>query len=51
MVSRRAAAFLEGNPQVSVKWLKNSGHYYYTEEDFSFLMRDFKTFVDGIERD
>ena len=51
MVSRRAAELLEGNPLVSVKWLKNSGHYYYTEEDFSFLMRDFKTFVDGIERD
>lgn len=42
MVSSRSAKFLENNPYISVKKLKNSGHYYYDKEDFDFLITEFK---------
>ena len=42
MVSRPSAKALENNPNILVKKLKNSGHYYYDKEDFDFLITEFK---------
>ena len=38
MVSRKSAKFLGNNSYISIKILKNSGHYYYDKADWDFLM-------------
>ena len=45
MVSGKSAKFLENNPCISIKVLKNSGHYYYNKEDFDFLITEFKKII------
>ncbi len=45
MVSRGAKKLLEKNPRFSVAELENSGHYYYTKEDFAQLKAAFADFV------
>ena len=42
MVSRRSKDYLGNNPSIFVNELKNSGHYYYDNEDFDFLITEFK---------
>ena len=42
MVSKRSKKYLENYPNISVNELKKSGHYYYEEKDFAFLMAEFK---------
>lgn len=42
MVSRRSKNYLVSNPSILVNELKKSGHYYYDEEDFEFLITEFK---------
>ena len=49
MVSRHAANYLEKNNTTSIKWLKNSGHYYYREDDRKYLMNEFGSFVEKIQ--
>ena len=46
MVSVRSAAYLNDNPHITVKWLEASGHYYYGDSDFDFLLNEFKRFID-----
>ena len=46
MVSVRAVKYLKDHPHLSVKWLKGSGHYYYTAEDAALMIGDFQGFVD-----
>ena len=45
MVSLRSVKYLRDNPGISVVQLKNSGHYYYDENDFDFLLKEFEKFV------
>ena len=45
MVSRRSAKYYENNPNFIVRELENSGHYYYSREDFRFLMAEFQEFL------
>lgn len=42
IVSKRSKNYLENNPSVLVNELKKSGHYYYDNEDFDFLITEFK---------
>lgn len=42
MVSSQSVKYLGNNPYISVRKLKNSGHYYYDKEDFNFLIAEFK---------
>jgi len=42
MVSNKSIKYLEHNPFIRIKRLKNSGHYYYDKEDFCFLITEFK---------
>lgn len=41
MVSRSSKKYFENKPNVLVKELKKSGHYYYDKEDFEFLISEF----------
>ena len=45
MVSRRSEKYLKSNPNISVNQLENSGHYYYTKEDFDILINEFKKWL------
>ena len=45
MVSKNATRYLKDNQSLSVSKLNNSGHYYYDERDFAFLLNEFKRFV------
>lgn len=45
MVSWHSEKYLKSNPNITVKVLQNSGHYYYTETDLAFLMAEFNRFV------
>ena len=47
LVSRASAKILEQNKSVSVVQLKNSGHYYYEQNDFAFLLNEFEKFIQG----
>ena len=49
MVSLRSVKYLEANPHIRLNRLKNSGHYYYDSDDFSFLMREFSKFLKYVE--
>lgn len=42
MVSWKSRECLKQNPAIAVKELKNSGHYYYGQEDRAFLLDEFK---------
>lgn len=48
LVSRASAKILEQNKSVSVVRLKNSGHYYYEQNDFAFLLNEFEKFIKEI---
>ena len=37
--------YLKQNPRVSVGVLENSGHYYYDEKDWSFLLGKFESIL------
>ena len=50
LVSGASEKWLLKNENVSVTSLENSGHYYYTQNDFSFLLNDFENFLDRIEK-
>ena len=41
MVSNKSIKYLKTNPHICVKELKNSGHYYYSKEDFEMLITEF----------
>ncbi len=45
LVSKQSIKYFSNNLTVSVTGLKNSGHYYYDENDFDFLLKEFKKFV------
>ena len=45
MVSSRSFEYLKQNPRVSVGVLENSGHYYYDEKDWSFLLGKFESIL------
>jgi carboxylesterase len=45
MVSVKSAVYLHENPHITVKWLESSGHYYYSDSDFVFLLNEFKRFI------
>jgi len=42
MVSVKCGKLFENNPQVSVKMLNSSGHFYYSPEDQKLMTEDFK---------
>lgn len=46
MVSLKSITCLKHNSCISVVELKNSCHFYYDESDFSFLLAEFKSFID-----
>ena len=51
MVSVKSAKFLAGNPQITLKILENSGHFYYAApEDVGLLCRDFCTMAAEVRR-
>ncbi|MBE6787722.1 MAG: hypothetical protein E7537_05185 [Ruminococcaceae bacterium] len=41
LVSKRSVKYFAQNPNVSVKWLEKSGHYYYDEGDKNLLLAEF----------
>lgn len=45
MVSKKSIKLLKQNPCILVKELENSGHYYYTQNDFEILLKEFKTMI------
>ncbi len=45
MVSKNAKKVLEKNPSFTVVELKNSGHYYYEENDLSLIKKTFTDFI------
>ena len=45
LVSGASAKWLSRNETFSVVLLQNSGHYYYTPEDFDFLLNEFENFL------
>ncbi len=45
MVSGRSGELLAANPGITVIVLKNSGHYYYEDQDFLFLKSEFSNFL------
>ena len=47
LVSRASAKWLSKNENISLVSLPNSGHYYYTPDDFSYLLSEFKRFCAG----
>lgn len=47
MVSKRSIKYLKQNSNISLNGLKNSGHYYYEENDWAFLLHEFRTLIDG----
>ena len=47
LVSGASAKWLLRNENLSVVLLQNSGHYYYTPADFSFLKSEFDSFIVG----
>ena len=50
LVSGASAKWLSKNENVSVSFLQNSGHYYYTPNDFSFLLNEFENFLNQINK-
>lgn len=49
MVSVKSRTYLEQNPCITVKELKQSGHYYYPKEDWDFLMKEFTAMLDIVK--
>ena len=45
LVSLQSLSYMEKRPNIQIRHLPNSGHYYYTEEDFALLLDDFETFL------
>ncbi len=45
MVSRRSLKLLEQNSCITASELENSGHYYYSEKDFDFILTEFKNLL------
>ena len=50
LVSTASAKWLLRNENLSVVLLQNSGHYYYTPEDFDFLLNEFENFLNQIDQ-
>ena len=50
LVSTASAKWLSRNETLSVVLLQNSGHYYYTPEDFDFLLNEFENFLNQINK-
>ena len=50
LVLGASAKWLSKNENVSVSFLQNSGHYYYTPNDFSFLLNEFENFLNQINK-
>ena len=50
LVSGASAKWLLQNENVSLVSLKNSGHYYYTPEEFDFLLNEFENFLNQIDQ-
>ena len=50
LVSGASAKWLLRNENLSVVLLQNSGHYYYTPEDFDFLLNEFENFLNQIDQ-
>ena len=50
LVSGASAKWLLKNENISVISLQNSGHYYYTPEDFDFLLNEFENFLNQIDQ-
>ena len=50
LVSTASAKWLSKNENLSVVLLQNSGHYYYTPEDFDFLLNEFENFLNQIDQ-
>lgn len=49
LVSTASAKSLRQNEAISVIELKNSGHYYYEQNDFAFLLKEFEKFISQIK--
>lgn len=47
MVSSMSIKYLKQNSCIRINQLENSGHYYYPEEDFDFLITEFKRNLNG----
>lgn len=47
MVSTNSIKYLKQNSCISVVELKKSGHYYYDENDWEFLLREFEKFIEN----
>lgn len=45
MVSPRSSRLFPGRPEIQVKMLPDSGHYYYTDSDRSVIISDFSEFL------
>ena len=50
LVSTASAKWLLRNENLSVVLLQNSGHYYYTPEDFDFLLNEVENFLNQIDQ-
>lgn len=50
LVSSKSIEFLKQNPKILIKELKNSYHYYYDENDFEFLLKEFENTI-NIEKE
>ena len=46
MVSRRSIKVLSENPCIKVNRLRNSGHYYYDDADWNYMLEDFGKLLD-----
>ena len=47
MVSSKSIKYLNHNSYIFVSELESSGHYYYSKEDFDFLMSEFNKMLDS----
>ena len=49
LVSISSVKELQKNKSISIVELKNSGHYYYEQNDFAFLLKEFEKFIGQIK--
>ena len=49
LVSISSVKELQKNKSISIVELKNSGHYYYEQNDFAFLLKEFEKFISQIK--
>ncbi len=51
MVAKSSIKYLKKHPKMTVNELKNSGHYYYRDDDLNFVKNKFKDMIERIPSD